>query len=268
MTDLQKLVKYGAIALAAILIFSIFGGALRLLAVVGFLTKSDPVADEMTVYDVSQNVSALELKVKGVDLTVQQGNDFSVESNLNDLKVTVNKDGKMTIREQGTFTQYSGAKLILTIPADVCLQKAELELGAGRVSASCLRAEKLVLNLGAGDVSFDHLEGTDSAQIECGMGNLTIQSGVLNDLKLDLGMGNTQLSASVSGNSRCACGVGELSLTLLGGMDQYRVAFSKGIGTIRVNGEPLTAANETVGNGENHLSVQGGMGKIDLSFEP
>lgn len=267
MTGFQKAVKYGAIVLAAILTFSILGGIMRTLAVVGFLTDSDPATDEMTAYAVSQNVSELKMELRGVDLMIRQGDTLSVESNLKKLTVE-EKDGKLTIREQGTIgANYGCASLVITLPTDICLHKVDMELGAGRVTVAYLRAEKLSLKLGAGDVNFDRLDGTDSAKIECGMGNLTIQNGILNDLELDLGMGNTQLTARVTGKSSCSCGIGKLSLTLLGGQDEYRVKLNKGIGSIRWNGKELSTS-ETIGNGENYLSVQGGMGRIDLSFVP
>lgn len=266
MTNLQRLIKYGAIALAAILIVTIFGTALRLLSLMGHIAEGDAVAEEMTAYSVTQELTSLKMELPGADLTVRQGDRLCVESNLKNLTVQ-EKNGTLIIQEKDSFAfDYTGASLILTLPAELRFAQAELELGAGRVTVERLSAENLKLKFGTGDVRISLLEGTEHTDIECGVGNVTISGGTLRDLELDLGVGSTQITAGLPGNSRCACGVGSLKLTVLGNREAYRLELHKGIGSVRLDGK-LLSGNETVGDGENHLRVNGGVGNLSITFQ-
>ena len=87
MTTFQKIVKYVAIVLAIILAVGIFRGIFGILGIVGIvdsLFNSNAVAEDMKTYTVSEDISILEVEINAADFTVKQGENFLVESNLNE----------------------------------------------------------------------------------------------------------------------------------------------------------------------------------------
>ena len=61
------------------------------------------------------------------------------------------------------------------------------------------------------------------------------------------------------------CGIGEVAIDLQGGSEIYTLDVEKGIGDISVNGESVSSKT-VIGNGENKLSIEGGIGKISINM--
>lgn len=271
MTTAQKITKYVAIALAAVLIVAIIGGIAQVIvAVAGFFLGSDGVTDEMTVYPVSDPVTSLTLDINAADITLQTGDSFSVESNLKYLTVEV-EDGCLILRDRHRNSifggeNYSNAILTLTVPADFSFEKVNLATGAGRVTADCLIAAHADFSFGAGEVSIATLTVTGSIRLEGGAGKIEIQDGAIHDLDADLGIGETRIASAFTGDCRIDCGVGETVLTVIGSRDFYSVRCDKGIGSASLDGEPMEN-EKTYGTGEEKITVEGGIGAIKIVFE-
>lgn len=266
MTYWQKAIKYMAIVFAICLIVSIIGGIMSAVGVVGGFIESDATVDTIKSYSVSQDITSLKIDINAADFNVAVGDEFAVESNLKELTVK-ESNGCLTIIEDKKWGRdYNKAVLTLYIPQNVVFQNAEVETGAGRVTVDSLSADKLNLELGAGEVKITELNATQKAEIDGGAGKISINSGSLNNLDFDMGVGELNLTSSILGNSELDCGVGEVNVNLTNTADGYKIYTSKGIGAVSIDGQSISD-DSAYGDGENIIKLNCGVGSVKVDFE-
>lgn len=262
MTTFQKVIKYLALSLAIFLTVSIIGGFLGVFSLFG----GDAVAEDVTIYTVSSDISSLNMKINAADLTIKQGDHFSVESNLKYLTVE-DENGILTVKETKKFgSTYTGAVLTLYIPAGTVFENVNITTGAGRLTVDYLSANSMKFELGAGEVTMDTLIAASDADIDGGAGKITISGGALHNLDLDMGVGQLNLTSALTGKSDFDLGIGESNITIIGNKDDYKLDIEKGIGNITVDGKGVSNIKNQ-GNGNNSVEVSGGIGAINLNFE-
>lgn len=227
--------------------------------------KQDVVLDEAKTYEITSEIHSLDIRISAADFKIQHGDEISVESNLKYLSVS-EKDGVLTIVDEEKNYNDSDAMLTLYVPNDMVFDEVDITTGAAKMTVGTLSANSLKLKLGAGDVQIESLNASSDADIEGGLGQITIASGTLNDLTLKMGMGELNLSAAVLGESDLKFGVGESNVTLIGSKDDYKVDIEKGLGSITVDGKTVTDYGSS-GNGQNHIEIEGGVGTVNLKFQ-
>ncbi len=266
MTNFQKVVRYIAIGLAALLAVSIIGGIISVVGYFGGFMFNDATTEDMKTYTISSEINSLYVDINAADITVKQGDTFSVESNLKHLTVK-DDDGLLSVKETKTlFKNYNNATLIITIPTDTEFDKAELKTGAGRLTVDTLCAEVLDCEFGAGEVKIDSLSASDEADIDGGAGKITISGGSINNLDFDMGVGQLNFTSRLMGECDLDLGVGESNITLLGTKDDYTLDIEKGLGNITVDGDNISNTSG-LGNGQNKVDMSGGIGAINVKFE-
>lgn len=105
-------------------------------------------------------------------------------------------------------------------------------------------------------------EGIEGSEL---LFRLNDERGACN-LELDMGMGATKVSATLSGDCDLDMGIGELALTVLGDKADYTIEVNKGVGEYTIDGEKIRD-NEKIGNGTNHLQLDGGIGEVKVEFQ-
>jgi len=266
MTELQKAIKYFAIALAIILSVSIIGGLLSAIGLLDGVFYSDAILEDTKTYSVSNNIVSIDFTVNAATLTIKEGDSFSLESNLKYLSLA-EKDGVLTLkdRKKSRFS-YNGAIITLIIPSGTVFERVAITTGAGRLSADCISAESLKLVLGAGEVSFEELSATKKAKIEGGAGKIKIMSGTIHSLELDMGIGELDMRSALTGVCELELGIGESNITLIGNKEDHAIDIDKGIGSVTLDGEKLSSYRFGT-NMENILNIDGGIGNINIIFE-
>lgn len=267
MTTVQKVIKYVALAFAIFWTVSIISGILSAVGLIGnVIDGEDAVMDEMKLYEVSENITSIDISINAADLVIREGEVFSVESNLKRLTVK-ERNGVLSVKEsKSRGVSYNGAALVITLPKGTVLDKAEIESGAGRFSADRLAAKTVDLGLGAGAVEIDLLEASERSEIDGGAGKITVSDGSINALDLDMGVGQLELNVALTGNCDLDLGVGKTVLNLLGGRDDYSVRVEKGLGSVKIDGKDVSDG-EVFGNGANRINVEGGVGSVDISYK-
>ncbi len=265
MTTVQKVIKYLAIALAISLTVAIIGGILGAVGLFGGFFTGDDVTEDVKNYSVTSEISNLSIRINAADLSIKEGDAFSVESNLKHLKVE-EKGDLLIIEETKKFhANYQGAVLTIYVPAGTVFVDTDITTGAGRLTIDQLSSEKLDLELGAGEVSITSLIATKSADIEGGAGRITISGGALNNLDLEMGVGQLNLTSALTGNCQLDLGVGETNITLIGNKDDYKLEIEKGLGSISVDGKNVSDYGNS-GNGTRKVEINGGIGAINVVF--
>ena len=268
MTSIQKAIKYIAMAFAILLTVSIIGGILGAVSTVGFLFDiGDAPIGEMKTYEISKNVTELDIEIGAAAFRIIESESIFVESNNKNITVKEN-NGKLVISEKGRVLgiDYSSGELVvnLYLPEGIVFDKVSISTGAGVVSIGTLTSDVLELELGAGKADIGALVATRSADIDGGAGQITISGGELNDLDLDMGVGELNLESALTGESDIDCGIGEVNITLLGSSDEYKIDIEKGLGETKIDGKSFSGI---YGNGTNRIDIDGGVGKIEIKFK-
>lgn len=269
MTQLQKIIKYCAMAFAIFLAVSIIGGIVSAVMGMSFafdlLTPNEVNEQSYTATFDADAVTALEIELAAAQLRVEVGDTLQVTNNKNDITVKQNGNTIVIEEEEHLFWKESGT-VTLTVPQDLVFLRAEIDTGAGKIEADVLRTAELSLSLGAGEAVFDRLEVTKDADIETGAGKLVIEGGTLGKLDLELGVGKAEIASSLGDGSRVKCGVGALELMLLDGKDMYTVHARTGVGSFMIDGKTITD-NTVVGGGANTVTVEGGLGSVTVELD-
>lgn len=266
MTASQSVIKYCAIALAMLLSVAIIGSLIMSAAGAFALLGGKRGVGEMKTYEISGNIKTLEIEIGAAELNIRTGDRFSVESNLDKLKVT-EKDGVLKISEKKRLSvTYNGkAELNICIPQGTEFEKFVLDAGAGTVKIESISAEKVSLDLGAGKTAVGRLSVSGKAEINGGAGKIDIADGRINELAADIGAGSITLTGTLTGKCALDVGVGKAEIILNGGFDAYRFSVNKGIGDITVGGKSMSDGQE-FGSGENLIGLDSGIGSITVSF--
>lgn len=268
MTQLQRIIKYAAMAFAIFLTVSIVGSILSGIALfTGIQLAKDKSDGDMPGTTYESTIEKLDIDVAGVDLTIKVGESFSVETD-NENIMQKEKNGKLKITEKKQNwlgTEVEGT-LVIIIPEDTILKDVEIDAGAGKVEMSDLTTQNLDLTLGAGKVEITGLTVTQTTEIDGGAGNLTIADSSMHNLDLDMGIGELELVAKITGSSDVDFGIGEANITLIGNLADYRLCMSAGIGKATIDGKSMK--NETYyGEGASLINMEGGIGAVKIVFQ-
>ena len=238
---------------------------LFLVALVGCASQP-AVLDSTKTYKITKGINSLNVEINAADFVVEQGEKFSVESNLKNLSV-LEEDGVLKIVEKTKFARsYNGASLKLFVPENMVFENASIKTGAGRLTAKSFSANTLELKTGAGRVEFERLEATENVNIKGGAGEISIKDGVLNNLSLDLGVGELNMTAKLICESELKFGVGESDITLLGNREDYSFDIRNGVGRINIDGVTVSGFVGS-GIGENCVKIKGGVGSTNIGFQ-
>ncbi len=243
----QKAVRYGAIALALILIVNIASCGLKIIG--GTLNLASlGTLDEAKLYEFDSDTDSLEINISAAMLAIrfERCEKITVKSNLKGLTVK-ERSGNLKINDNKGFLSVNETEgfVEIMIPEGVTLREIDLDLGAGKTVISSIKADRVDIDGGAGE--------------------LLIRSCDVSELDLDMGVGVLDFHGSITDKADISLGVGKTDITLLGGKDKYKLVLEKGIGEIKVDGE--TVGNTKLGEGECTVDIDGGVGEININFE-
>ena len=262
MTSVNKAIILCAKIFAALIIAGIISSAVSL---VGLLSPAD---DELSIQDTvyriyGAEISSLDIELSSAQLIIQSGDMLAVTvSNEDKLLIVEEKDnGKLKIREKNQLQ--INKNLVVTVKVPDKLNVVDIDTGAGKVSIGKITADRFYLNVGAGNVEIHELNA--KAEINGGVGDVSIRSGAIHDLDLDFGVGNISVTAELTGEADIDCGMGNLDLTLINGAVRNRIVCDVGLGSFKVNGDKVKNS-QVIGHGANSIDIDGGIGNVSVSF--
>ena len=262
MNQVNKVIKYLAIAFGLFLVFNIVSGIMYGFISIGNIFSDDEIG-QLEQLDIRGDIDVLDIDVSVANIVIKESDTFKVETNNKHIKYSQNNN-KLSITEKHNWFN-KNSNLIIYVPTDLLFEDITIENGAGKVSIDILNAQRLNLDLGAGKVDINYLNVKNEAKIDGGAGQLSILNGEINNLDFDMGVGKTILKSKVTGNSEIDCGVGELSLNLFGKESDYQITVDKGLGSFKISGEDIVSG-KTYGNGGYKLDIDGGVGSININF--
>jgi len=272
MKEFQKIIKYVAIGFGLYLAVTIISFIVSI--IIGICTGIYGVqwiADNSKVERIDftkeyERFSELDLSITAADLRIiAEGEDFKVETYQIPQTTKIERQNEKLIIKDTKKLRYNNDSVItIYVPEDSDFSKIKLEMGAGKVTIEDISADLVDFSFGAGSVKLKGITSKES-KIECGAGEVVIEDARLNDVSLETGVGKLAFSGEMTGKSKIDCGIGEVDLNLTGGEEQYKIKTEKGLGEIKINGKSIP--NETTtGDGENRISIEGGIGSININM--
>lgn len=269
----QKVIKYLAIAFAIALIVGIITTIVRVVSSIPLTLKigknnsdSNNIIETSTDFE-NGNVASLDIDIALSDLTIKKGEYLKVESSNKNIQCKQDKQ-KIKIEERKNnwfLINNKREELIVYVPENLQFDIVNINTGAGKVNIEILNTKVLKMDLGAGETSIRNINVTEKAKIATGGGKVNINEARINELKCDLGIGATEISAKLLGDTKIGTGIGSLKLDVFGKKEEYKTKINKGLGNVTVDGKKVSD-NEVVGNGENKIDIDGGIGEIKINF--
>lgn len=282
MSSGQKIIKYIAIAFGAFLTINIIWAiVMAFTAVFGITTGFQWLKEENgTSYQQLEDITTKFGDINEIDnihidvdiskLNIYQANEFKVEIKNASKKVeTKNSRGTLYIQDKKTVHLFFRDEIVTEIniylPTGKEFEDVDINTGAGKTYIESLKAEKLKLDVGAGDFEMNQIVASKSAKINGGAGRVSIDNSDLTNLDMDCGVGQTNIAGQIRGNSKIDCGVGETNLRLEGEKEDYTFDLNGGIGAIYIDGAKF--GDTTIGSGNTKIKIDGGVGKVDVTFQ-
>lgn len=261
-----KFIKKLADILAVVLIVMIFGG---ILGSTGLLTGILPADGNESFFEVmsftAEEISSLDIEAGSADISFLAGEALTVEFDKSSFSVS-ERGGKITVKEKSNLLDPNKNRTLkIFLPESFIFEKVKLEAGASAIEGKLLRSQELELDAGAGVVLFEKLVITRKAEIDCGAGEITVYSGIIHSLDFSLGVGKADITAALRDKCEIESGVGSLLLRITDGKEGYSFDIETGLGSIVFDGSPVRGET-SIGNGENSVKLEGGVGSVEISF--
>lgn len=276
MNDFQKVIKYIAIAfgfyLALQIIVAIVIGTTALLgAVTGWKNfSSNEKVEIVNITKQYEDVQELKIELALSDLTIQQGDEWKVEVANMPKGFEEKQSGKRLILtdeniEHKLFQNLEVTpKVVVTIPKGIELNQVKIETGIGSTNIQGMNCNGFELNQGVGNVKIENIT-CEKMNVKGGAGTFELVNVNSQSLHLEAGVGKTVVKGNLQGDSRIEAGIGAMKLELIGAKENYTIKPQTGIGAIYID-RTKVEGNASYGEGDNVVRIEGGMGKVDISF--
>lgn len=281
MSEIQKVIKYLAIAFAIFLSVNIIGGIVTALffglSIFGFVTErqeqkgSQSISSQkIEMIQNSEEIENLKIEIGYSKLIIKTGEKLDIEAKNRDNTLEVKKEKDTLIvkdnKAWNLLNQYEESEIIITMPKNNFLNKVKIEAGSGEVSISDIKMSQLDFEVGAGNSNISNIVVENKARIEGGAGKVVIQDSILNDLDLDVGVGEFQINhTAVYGNSDIDAGIGKLDIKLKGTLHDYSIRGSRGLGSFTIENKEVED-DKIYGDGEHRIKIDAGVGKVGIDF--
>lgn len=265
MENNKKMIRYVAYGLAGFIIISIFSTIISVASIIISTFSNDEYLVEMhelEEFNTINEIEDLKINLSTTELIIIDGDKFKLETNNKNVSFSIDHNN-VEIKEKNhhkIFNIQRGSKLILTIPQNYEFKNMEFDLGVSLTKITNLNLDAGNFDLGTGKVIISSLNVKDHIHIDSGVGKVEIKDGNIHNLDLSMGVGNVDVTAYLTGRNQIDGGGGSLNLNLLSNLEDYKITLDKGVGNCRVN--DLKLDDNTIGNGKNLITVDGGVGNI------
>ena len=275
MNTFQRVIKYVAIAFAVFLVVGILSGIIAVVSNVVSVVSGE----EVKTIDYSEDFSGIEklnIYHKVGKLNIRPGNGFRVEaSNVSDRFRAEAVNGTLIIDEPEYFirrflwfsfgTTQNKSVITVYVPEDFHAKRIEIDSGAGNIKLDNLSTDYLKVNAGIGDIQGNKLTAM-RVDADGGVGNMKLLDVNFTDVEFECGVGSIQVEGMIFGKSEFDCGVGSVKININGDRDDYALKVNSGLGTVKVNGNKVSGDFQDDYRADNTISIDGGIGEVDISF--
>ncbi len=250
----------------------------------GNISKME-ISDETEVTDLYLKIAACEFLIKE-----SEDNSYYIDSSrAGDFRCylsngTLHFEG---IDEDIAFLGNTHSIITLYVPKDVILNTVTIESGAASISVTSLLADKITVELGAGEFVADKILANQSFEFEIGAGSIEIKElyteetngeigagdceiGTMSSktFTTDIGMGSMEVRNLITEELIASCAMGDISIDIIGDESDYAVEASCAAGDVQIgkNGNVVLGSASYNKNGKYDISVDCALGSININF--
>lgn len=157
----------------------------------------------------------------------------------------------------------------VVLPEGVVLDEAIISIGAGSLTMTDIDAERLSIESGAGSIKGVKIHA-DQASLKTGAGSLDFSGCSFKDTVIQTGAGRVQYDGALTSRAAISTGAGSVELDLEGSENDYRIDFTRGIGSVRIGRSTYNGMGSgTAGNldADRRLDITSGVGAVRIRFE-
>jgi hypothetical protein len=204
--------------------------------------------------DSVRDVRELDIRMDYGEITITQGNEFSVEaSNLykaDDLESYMS-DGVWVISHDTSdnfnlfgfripisinIGEYNNTPSIkITVPKDFHAENIKIMLNAGRLKADNLHADTGSFNVDAGSLEIEGLIIEEESSFSVGAGYISLKQIDVRDITVKCDFGSVIIEGVVTGDNKIYCDVGKITLDIEDNMDFYSFDIDSDLGNVIIN---------------------------------
>lgn len=167
------------------------------------------------------------------------------------------------------WSEISGSKVTLYVPANYIFGEIKINLGAGVLEFPNLHAENAALEVGAGQIEADGAE-VQRLEINVGMGQIELTDMNVTDLTAEVGMGEFVAEGALNGNVDAECSMGNLELRIAGQQEDFNYELSGAMGSLTLDGKSYSGFSQekSIDNGAaKRMELDCSMGNVTVKFE-
>ena len=262
MSKVAGLAKALGIALAAFIICMIIY-SLLFVASLFMGIKDDSNLQEKKI--TNMNIAALDLDLGFVNLNMEAGSEFKVETNIKNIEIKEYEHKLKISTENSVGIMNRNRTINITIPEHLDLETIDLDIGGGNITVKNIVAKSYNVSLGMSKANFDNITATEKIKFDNGMGSIKVTNSTFSNLDFSNGIGSAKLEAFLGGKTILENGVGSLEAIILNQKKNYTIDISNGLGSVRIDGEDIS--QKKVGTGEKELNLDNGVGSVDIKFK-
>ena len=248
------------------------------------ISEQDMFSDDYEILegDVKQDypgeeIHSLIVEVSGCTLTLEptEEENYYVEANDIGKFQCYEEDGVLYLKASQTVGEWKNINkaskehaITLYVPIYYSFQDLSVNLGAGIVDMSRIRAQNLDMEVGAGQINVDGIEAC-TCQLNAGMGEIVLKDMAVENMQAETGMGHLELSGSILESAEVQCSMGAVEMYLSGSEKDYNYEVSAAMGSVTLGGKEYSGFSEEkeVDNGADvTLQLDCAMGSIDVTF--
>lgn len=243
---------------------------------------------KFNIGEVEADIHSIDIDVEYGEISIKEGELFQILTNENnnyDIKSS-EKNGtwRITSKKEGVFNIFGFAigrndffgnhkrdKITIYIPKEYQAKNISIQLGAGKMTAEQLMADRIKLDVGAGKLEADRLYAYEQADMIVGAGQIQIGTIEAKSAEIDCGVGSIVIDGgSLTGKNKIDCGVGDVKIRLTGNPDDYNYYIDSGLGSVIINEEKysLTSSTNRVNDrASSEFDIECGVGNIQLQIK-
>ena len=189
----------------------------------------------------TQEITSLDFSADAGVFTIVRGESFNVETNLSTIICEIS-DNCLKIENTAStaFMNFNdvAAEIIVTVP-ERQFDEVKLELNAGEFYANDIVADKLIIEMDAGEAVFNNVSAISKSDITINAGECTFTNSILNESEINMDAGEMIFEkCKLTGENEINLDFGEVSMNLLGKRSDYELEINNDLGAVNVDGLP------------------------------
>lgn len=243
-------------------------------------TNSDDIGTIRDIVELNDvipaNVDRLDIKLKAASLVIKNGTDGSYRaSDFGKDTIKVRIDGNTLVVDESDWrhdidfgNNFPKPTLEIVLSEGVTLGKCDISVGAGSVKIDALQMDEFKLESGAGSFRGNGLTAK-RAEIQTGAGSIEMDDCAFGDTRIKTGAGRVVYTGSLGERTDISTGAGSVEMKVKGNLDDYRVEYSRGLGSVRIDGESFNGVGDgAAGNRKagKTIKLSSGIGSVVLDF--